>query len=313
MEIVTVIIPTHNYGRYIAETLDSLLAQTYPHWECLIVDDGSVDDTREVVNAYVAKDQRFRYFYQNCQGVSAARNYGLKQATGTYIQFLDADDLLPICKLTRHTDYLRQHPEVDIVYSSVRYFANNDQSKLSFSFDMANIEWMPQVDATPYSALSHLMHRNIMPIHAPLSRAALLSRVGSFSSTMKHCEDWDYWFRCAAIGGQIRYLDAPNAIALIRLHQVSASQNGAAMLVGGGLMMEQFVNYLKQHPTHIRRSQQTALKRMRAIDLLRQRKLGSGLLLGLSTAGQPTEGDASLRDVLFWFKKMLFASGPVQP
>jgi len=307
METVTIIIPTHNYGRYIAETLDSLRNQTYSNWECLIIDDGSADDTAAVVSAYVASDSRFRYIYQDCQGVSAARNHGLHLATGAYIQFLDADDLLPPPKLARHVGYLQQHPEADIVYSSVRYFANNDQNKLSFSFDMANIEWMPKLDATPYSALSHLMHRNIMPIHAPLSRAGLLKRVGPFSSSMKHCEDWDYWFRCAAIGGQIRYLDAADAIALIRIHQVSASQDGAAMLVGGRLMMEQFVNYLRKHPTHIRRSQQTALKRMRAIDLLRERKLTAGLLLGLSTAGQPTEGEASMRDVLFWFKKMLFA------
>jgi GT2 family glycosyltransferase len=312
VDIVTVIIPTHNYGRYIAEALDCLLQQTYSAWECLIVDDGSVDDTREVVARYAAHDARFHYLYQECQGVSAARNAGLSQAKGVYIQFLDADDLLPPRKLELHTQYLAQNPGVDIVYSDVRYFANDDQSQLSFSFDMANVEWLPKVDEAPNSAIVQLVQRNIMPIHAPLSRAKLLAAVGPFNKAMRHCEDWDYWFRCAVAGGQIRYLDATAALVLVRVHQVSASQNNSAMFGGGQLMTAQFMAYLKQHPGILDAPRQVAVKRARAIDLIASRHFAAGLLLGLSTAGQPTAGELSLRDVLYWFKRTLLATTPIQ-
>jgi len=97
--LVSIIVPCFNYGQFLSEALESLLAQTYPRWECIIVDDGSTDNTKEAVNFYVQKDSRFRYIYQVHRGVSSARNRALKEAAGTYIQFLDADDMLEKDKL----------------------------------------------------------------------------------------------------------------------------------------------------------------------------------------------------------------------
>ena len=95
--LVSVIIPTYNRAHLIGETLDSVLAQTYQNWECIIVDDGSSDDTDKVVSEYVKKDNRFKYYHrpeEHLPGGNGARNYGFKMSQGDYIQWFDSDDLM---------------------------------------------------------------------------------------------------------------------------------------------------------------------------------------------------------------------------
>ena len=100
--LVSVIIPTYNRAHLIGETLDSVLAQTYQNWECIIVDDGSSDDTDEVVGEYVKKDSRFKYFHrpdEHLPGGNGARNYGFKMSQGEFVNWFDSDDLFSENKL----------------------------------------------------------------------------------------------------------------------------------------------------------------------------------------------------------------------
>ncbi len=95
--LVSIIIPTFNRAHLIGETLDSVLAQTYQNWECIVVDDGSTDNTAEVINSYLAKDSRFQYHHRpkdRLPGGNAARNYGFEVSTGEYIQWFDDDDVM---------------------------------------------------------------------------------------------------------------------------------------------------------------------------------------------------------------------------
>lgn len=95
--LVSIIIPTYNRAHLIGETLDSVLAQTYTHWECIVVDDGSTDQTDEVVGAYVAKDPRFKYYHrppEHLPGGNGARNYGFKLSRGEYVNWFDDDDVM---------------------------------------------------------------------------------------------------------------------------------------------------------------------------------------------------------------------------
>ena len=95
---VSVIIPVYNVEKYLPECLDSLLAQTYPHWQAICVNDGSKDNSLQILQQYAAKDKRFSIINQANQGLSMARNNGLKQAKGEYVYFLDSDDCLhPQC------------------------------------------------------------------------------------------------------------------------------------------------------------------------------------------------------------------------
>jgi glycosyltransferase involved in cell wall biosynthesis len=95
--LVSVIIPTYNRAHLIGETLDSVVIQTYENWECIIVDDGSSDNTDEVVGKYVKGDTRFKYYHrpeEHLQGGNGARNYGFKMSQGDYIQWFNSDDLM---------------------------------------------------------------------------------------------------------------------------------------------------------------------------------------------------------------------------
>jgi glycosyltransferase involved in cell wall biosynthesis len=94
MPRISIIIPAYNAAFFLLETLVSVKNQTYTNWECIIVDDGSTDDTAAIIEQYIATDKRFSHIYQSNKGLSAARNTGLQFAKGEIIQFLDADDVL---------------------------------------------------------------------------------------------------------------------------------------------------------------------------------------------------------------------------
>ena len=303
MGLVTIIIPAHNYGIYISFALESVLNQTYSNWECLVIDDGSTDNTESEVSKYLKLDTRFSYIHQQCKGVSAARNTGLSIAKGQYIQYLDADDLLLSKKLELQVDYLKQHPLVDIVYSESRYFANNDRSKLSYSMDMRNIEWMPKVDDTIGCALYYLVKGNLMPVQAPLSKMDLLKRVGPFDESMRYCEDWDYWFRCIALGGEVRFFDSSEAMSLIRVHKVSASNNVDAMQESWRSVTEKISRYIRYEDTLVNKSVLNGIVKDKSIELIKSNQYVKGLYLYATTVGKPSSGSISYKDIIYWLKK----------
>ena len=93
-DLVSIIIPVYNAEKYLMETLDSVLTQTYSSWECIIVDDGSTDTSKNIALDFCLDDKRFKYYYQTNSGPSVARNNGVEYTQGDHIQFLDADDVL---------------------------------------------------------------------------------------------------------------------------------------------------------------------------------------------------------------------------
>lgn len=115
--LVSVILPAYNADKYIAEAIESVINQSWKCWELLVINDGSSDDTEKIVKSYV--DPRIRYFKQFNQGVSAARNLGLKNVKGDLFCFLDADDLLPGNSLKSRVEIFDKSPEVRFVDGSV--------------------------------------------------------------------------------------------------------------------------------------------------------------------------------------------------
>ncbi|WP_067148389.1 glycosyltransferase family 2 protein [Pseudotamlana agarivorans] len=115
--IVSIVIPSYNRANFIGETLESVLAQTYDNWECIVVDDGSTDDTCLIVEKYVAKDSRFQLYLRNSniiKGASSCRNIGIEKSKGVYIQFLDSDDLLSNNKLLDQVNALQKKDSLTI-------------------------------------------------------------------------------------------------------------------------------------------------------------------------------------------------------
>src|SRR5262245_58457673 len=110
--LVSVIIPSYNYGCYVQQAVDSALSQSYPNQEVIVVDDGSTDDTEVRLAAY---GKRIRYIHQKNQGLSEARNTGIREARGEFLAFLDSDDAFHPKKTELQMAYLMAHPEVSLV------------------------------------------------------------------------------------------------------------------------------------------------------------------------------------------------------
>ena len=225
--LVSVIVPSFNYGHFLAQTLASVRAQSWSRWECIIVDDGSTDDTWEVALAHTARDGRIKYLRRNNGGLAAARNSGLGAAVGDYVQFLDADDALEARKLEAHVGYLERHRETGLVYGSVRYFDSDTGARRRALF--SDQEWMPQISGDGERLMSALLRANIMVVSSPLLRRSVIDAVGGFDESLTSLEDWDYWLRCAAAGTRFDYFDDLATLALVRVHQRSMSQNRITM------------------------------------------------------------------------------------
>lgn len=224
--LVSVIVPSFNYGHVVGQTLESLLAQTYTRWECVVVDDGSPDDTAAVVGRYAERDGRIAYLRQENQGVAAARNHGIAHSRGEYIQFLDADDLIEPRKLELHVAYLEAHSEVDIVYGGVRFFRTErpEERLFSMSDEGARSSYLPVISAAGNDALRVLVG-SMIPVNSALTRRRVVERAAPFDTALNSVEDADFWIRCAAQGARFQHHDPEGTLALVRSHPVSASKN----------------------------------------------------------------------------------------
>jgi glycosyltransferase involved in cell wall biosynthesis len=227
--LVTIIVPAYNYAHFVGQTLADLKAQTYANWECLVVDDGSTDDTRGAVLRCAEADARIRYLAQENQGPAAARNRGLAHARGRYVQFLDADDLLETRKIEAHVRFLEAHPEVDIVYGDMRYFRTEAPAERRHSMEEIDRPWMPGVSGTGVEVLRLLVRRNILVINSPLLRKRVIDEIGQFDNDLNPVEDWDYWIRCMLAGKRLQFVALEGALALVRWHPQSLSQGSERM------------------------------------------------------------------------------------
>lgn len=228
--LISVIVPCYNYGHFLGDALDSVLAQTYENWECIVVDDGSNDNTKAVVTQYEEKDSRIRYIYQRNQGLAASRDLGISLSRGTYLQFLDADDQIEPRKLEFQLSVLEDNVDIDIVYGSVRFFETESMEEPPTPQN-SNSNWR----STPLSGsggaiLRSLIQQNPMVVNAPLIRSKAAKAVGNFDGDVKGIEDWDYWIRCAAKGHHFQYCYAEQTDALVRFHPDSMSRDNRLML-----------------------------------------------------------------------------------
>ncbi len=205
--IVSIIIPCYNYARFLPAAVASVLAQTFTDWELIIVDDGSTDATLPTARQLLARhsDRRMRVFQQPNAGPAAARNTGAERATGTYLLFLDADDLLAPTLLDRAVETLRQQPAVGFVYSGMRLFGQDQHVWPSAAFD-----------------LSRLALDNYVLPHALVRRVAW-EQVGGFdpARSLWGFEDWDFWLRLATSGWSGWHIAEP--LVLYRRHGQSLS------------------------------------------------------------------------------------------
>lgn len=229
---ISIIIPCYNYGRYLDECFSNLQSQTYADWEAIVIDDGSTDQTMEVVRSWQAEEPRIQYFYQTNSGVSKARNLGLLKANGELIQFLDADDLLSRDKLQLQVEYFLDHPEVDLCYTENHYFEDGFPEVLYPDQEFLGKDWMIRFTGKGAFATEQLIRNNLAVVSSPLIRKSLVGLAGFFPEKVAHTEDWQFWFQCVLAGANIHYLGDKEAFTLIRVHRTSVSQQTQTMRYG---------------------------------------------------------------------------------
>jgi len=198
---VSVVIPTFNRAHLIQDALESVFAQTYKDYEVVVVDDGSTDNTREVLKPYL---HRIRYVWQENQGVAAARNRGIFLAKGAYITFLDSDDKWVPEKLKRQVDYLETHPSVSLVYGQmISYSVNRPDEK----------KMLPQRIVRSFKEL--IKESDQIPTSTVMVRKRCLEAVGGFNPSFYITEDYELWLRVSR-RFQIDYLEG--VVAEYRVH-----------------------------------------------------------------------------------------------
>lgn len=228
---ISVIIPAYNYGHFIGACIESVLRQGIDSCEIIVIDDGSTDDTPKRLKPYADK---IRYVYQSNRGLSAARNAGIALANGSYIQFLDADDLLGTDALAGRLAFLQANASCSIAVCRNLMFTGDD------------IRGRPQ-DRLPWRLFQshlavHLCHLNIAPPHAFLSRREVITQIGDFDESLRACEDYDFWIRAVTLRHVPAYCHS--GVVHYRVHANSMSANRALQVQHDAILALRLFDHL---------------------------------------------------------------------
>jgi glycosyltransferase involved in cell wall biosynthesis len=186
LNTVSIIVPCYNQAQYLPDALDSVLAQTFSDWECIIVNDGSPDNTEEVALNYAKTDPRFIYVKKDNGGLSSARNYGIAHSHGKYILPLDADDKIHPFYIRECVDLLDADENIKLVYALGELFG--DETGL----------WI----LTDYT-LEELARRSIVYCSAIYRRVDFDRTTGYSEDMIYGLEDWDFWVSILKNGGDV--------------------------------------------------------------------------------------------------------------
>ncbi|MDP5200683.1 glycosyltransferase [Flavobacterium sp. DG2-3] len=196
--LVSVVIPCFNVSKFVEETIESVISQTYQNWEIIIVDDGSNDDLFETIDKYLS-DSRISFFRKENGGLSSARNFGISKSKGIYILPLDADDLIHPTYIEKAVNVFNNDDELKLVYCRVSYFGEKEG------------EWI----LPPYSFPEILIENMIFS--ASMFKKNDFISVGKYNETLKSgLEDWDLWIRLLCPDGKV--FKIPEILFFYRKH-----------------------------------------------------------------------------------------------
>lgn len=185
---VSIIVPCYNYAHFMEEALESILAQSYTNWECVIINDGSTDNTEQIALRYCSQDVRFKYYDKENGGHSSARNLGIKNSSGQYILPLDPDDKIAEYYLEKAVTVLENNPSIKIACFQTQLFGDVDQ-----------IIKMPPYD------LRSLLIVNYM-VNTCMFRRSDFDQTKGYDETMLGFEDWNLWIDLLKKGGTVEEL-----------------------------------------------------------------------------------------------------------
>ena len=212
--LVSVVIPTYNRAQYIAETIESVLRQTYENIEILVIDDGSTDDTAAVVRQF---GSRVRYVWQKNAERGAARNHGLRLASGEFISFLDSDDLWMPRKVEAGVDFLSSNRNVGLLYGDALVInAEGSATRII------------RARGPSGRVTGKLLEENFVIMPTNLARTSLLREIGGFCEDreISGSEDWEAWLRLSLITD---FAYAPEVTAKYRIHATNTVNDALGM------------------------------------------------------------------------------------
>lgn len=228
--LVTVIVPAYNASAFIAETLESILNQTYDNLQVIVVDDGSTDDTARIVQSY---SPRVTYIHQaNSGGCAAPRNRGLEYARGEFVTFFDADDIMLPDKLSRQVEALIRHPAAVMCITNYCNFTGTERSTDHMSTCPAMVPYLNRHKSSDFTLGSEecrniLISENFTIASAPLFKTEIIKSLGGFDQSLKACEDFHLVYRVAMHGDIVV---SPNVGFERRLHDTNMSNDNERML-----------------------------------------------------------------------------------
>lgn len=222
-DLVSVIMPAYNAGRHVAESVRSVQAQTYGLWELVVVDDGSTDETGEVVQALAVEDSRVRYVRRPNGGQAAARNTGLGAARGALVAFLDADDLWLPHKLAAQLEVLKR-TGVDLVYTDGDIFSDDGAESAEERFHIVPGE------TRGVEMFRTLFASNRIGTLSVLVKRSALDAVNLFDENRayQNCEDYDLWMRLAKRGAG--FYGMPEKLMRYRRHAAATTYTASRLL-----------------------------------------------------------------------------------
>ena len=222
MRLISVIIPSYNQGNYLGETLYSVLDQTYPHFEAIVVDDGSTDDTAEIVRSF--EDARIHYIYQENRGLSSARNTGIHHSQGEFLTYLDSDDLFLPEKLEILVAAMRARPELGLVAGKAIPIDGQGHR-------------IGKIFSTPLTAdPTQLLLSNPLHVGSVLMRRDWQNKAGFFDENLRSYEDWDMWLRLLRLECPMGWVDKP--VSLYRFHRDQMTRIGTQMTAATFAVLE---------------------------------------------------------------------------
>jgi glycosyltransferase involved in cell wall biosynthesis len=218
--LISIIIPCYNQGKYLTIAVKSIISQTYSNWECIIMDDGSTDDTFQIARELYNHNSRVKYYHKTNGGLSNARNEGIRKAKGEFIQFLDADDFLEKDKLQISLNNIIKDPLCKLVISNfvrcteddaIRTPPYCDLSAIDFNFESILLNW----DKT-----------FTIPIHCALFKSELFENY-LFKEDIGAKEDWLMWLHIFSASPIVAFINLP--LVVYREHDKSMSYNKLLM------------------------------------------------------------------------------------
>lgn len=219
--IVTVITPTYNCEKYIAETVKSVLDQNYDNLHYLIIDDGSTDSTREVLKPF---DDRLIYIYQTNQGEAGAVNNGLRRVMGKYFMVVNADDPLLPNAINTLVDFMESHADVLCAYPCWNSIDENGNTRAHFDNGEYDFSYM-------------VRHCVCQPSVGSIFRSTVIKLVGLRDPQFKLHSDFDYWLRIGLAGKMAR---VPKTLATFRI------RNGQQSLTKSDARAQEFINTIRK-------------------------------------------------------------------